>query len=186
MLASAAWLHRLIQQRVSPRWALLRGAAVPAAVSDLVVNGGDPSAVWLDHGAPPGDLPEASNRHLPEVHRLLELVWRAGMVSGAVGTALSARNSSTVMRRSGLISLLTGGIGVLASLVIFQPTWDLYHRMAYANRDWQLPDDVLLAALYPERFYQRLAVVWFGGVAMAGAAFLVAGGRQRRPSRGAG
>ncbi|MCC6315978.1 MAG: hypothetical protein IT337_18415 [Thermomicrobiales bacterium] len=118
---------------------------------------------------------------------MLKLIWRAGMVSGAAGTALSARHSTTVMRRSGLISLLAGGIGLVASMVVFQPAWDLYHRMAYANRDWELPDEVLLAALYPERFYQRLATVWFGGIVAAGAAFLMASGRPRgRTSRGAG
>ena len=172
LLVSAVWLHRWIQRGLAPAWALRRGEAVPEAVVELVLRGGDPREVWIAKGAPPADLPAETNRHLPEVHRLLRWVWRFGWLASAASMLLGLRHPGAVAQRSGLVSLLAGGLGLLGALALFPPIWSLYHQMAYANEDWRLPDDVLLAALYPERFYQRAAAIWFAAVALVGAGSL--------------
>ncbi|GIW06214.1 MAG: hypothetical protein KatS3mg060_1019 [Dehalococcoidia bacterium] len=185
LVVSAVWLHRWIQRGVSPAWALRRGGAVPEAVVALVLHGGDPRQVWIEKGAPLDDLPAETSRHLPEVHRLLRWVWRVGWLASA-GSLLIGRRPAEIASRTGLVSLLVGGVGLIGVVALFPAAWSLYHRLAYANDDWQLPNDVLLAALYPERFYQRAAAIWFAGLILSGVGNLVAGAwLDRRLPRGA-
>jgi hypothetical protein len=184
LMIGAVWLHRRIQRDLAPAWARRRGAAVPEAVVDIILRGGEPRQTWIAKGAPLDDLPEPTSRHLPEVHRLLRWLWRAGWAAGLGSVLLGARNPGLAARRAGAIAVIAGAVGLFAAVAVFPRLWSLYHRLAYANDDWQLPDDVLLAALYPERFYQRAAAIWFGSLAVGGLGILAASALGRGAPRG--
>ncbi|MCS6801358.1 MAG: hypothetical protein RMM58_02695 [Chloroflexota bacterium] len=167
-VVGAVWLHRWLQRDLAPAWALRRGPTVPEAVVEILVRGGDPREVWKAKGAPLEELPEETSRHLPEVRQLLRRIWRVGWLAGLASIVLGGARPRAAVRGAGRVSLLLGGIGLLSVLALFPAIWALYHRLAYASDDWQLPEDVLLAALYPERFYQRAAALWFALLALSG------------------
>lgn len=185
LLVGAVWLHRWIQREIAPAWARRRGAAVPEAVVELILRGGDPRAIWVAKGAPPEELPEQTIRHLPEVRRVLSWIWRAGWVAAFGSVVLGLRSPRSAARRAGMLAVVVGAVGFISVVVVFPRLWSLYHRLAYATDDWQLPDDVLVAALYPERFYQRAAAIWLGCLTLVGLGILAASEIGRVVARGA-
>jgi hypothetical protein len=160
LVVSAKWLHRLLQRRLAPPGAPID--AVSGVVVDFL-NGSAPlETYWAAADLPAAELSAATARHLGEVRRLLRRLWRVGQVAGMAGSLLAVASRERSFERAGLVSSIAGATGMLVTTLGFPAVWAGYHRIAYDNDDWRLPDTAVLAQLYPERFYWAAGALWLG------------------------
>lgn len=92
-------------------------------------------------------LAPKEQRHLKEVRVVWQTAVLAGTILALVGAALPGRVQTKLA--IGLIALVG-----LVSLLSFQPSFVVLHKVLFSNTDWLLPfDEYTLTRIYPLGFF---------------------------------
>lgn len=143
--------------------------------------------------AGPGFAPD-ERHHLEEARTLLRLALGAGLAGLVVLVLVLGRADMPATRAArwrragrtaGLVMLVTGWLGVLAT-VAFDPLFELFHRIAFPGGGWAFDPSVSrLVRLYPFLFWQQMAAALVLGLMGWGLiGWWVARGVARRADHG--
>ncbi len=113
----------------------------------------------------PAVFNERESSHLLEVRRLFYRIFTAIYVILALWflVLLSLRDKQLVkksLRLGSIISLSAVLTIFVFSLVSFTATFNAVHQPFFSNNSWVFPSNSLLMQLYPESFFQSIALRW--------------------------